>query len=130
MTATGYLSEKYVQSMSEFGRPVRLPRSGGYLLQRPIEGTERFRRDRAVSPFCCTDWSSLPADLAGLEGQVVSVVAGDRPVRSRGPGRPGEWLQPWIGAIQGPLRHRPGSPTRAVGVPAPPPQCAQEHWHG
>ncbi len=74
MRTTGYLNEKYIQSMSEFGRPVRLPRSGGFLLERKIAGTEE---SDAIGPYpllCCSDWSGLPDDLAGLEGRLVSVV--------------------------------------------------------
>jgi hypothetical protein len=74
MRPTGYLSEKYTQSMSQLGRPVRLSRSGGFLLRRVIEGTDDFDAIGPYPLFCCTDWSSLPADLAELEGQVVSVV--------------------------------------------------------
>jgi hypothetical protein len=87
MGPTGYLSEKYVQSMGEFGRPVRLPRSGGFLLERPIPGTAD--RD-ALGPyplFCCTDWPSLSADLADLQGRLVSVVVVTDPF---GPEAPAE----------------------------------------
>jgi hypothetical protein len=74
MQPTGYLSESYVQSMCEFGQPMRLARSGGFVLRRAIAGTGDFD---AIGPYpllCCTDWSSLPADLVDLEGQVVSIV--------------------------------------------------------
>jgi hypothetical protein len=74
MRPTGYLSEEYVQSMCEFGRPTRLPRSGGFVLRRAIPGTDDCDAIGPYPLFCCADWSSLPADLADLEGRVVSVV--------------------------------------------------------
>ena len=72
--STGYLSETYVQSMSEVGSPIRMPRSGGFLVRRPIAGTDAFDAVGAYPLFCCTDWSSLPDDLADLKEPVVSVV--------------------------------------------------------
>jgi hypothetical protein len=74
MSPNGYTSPSYVASLAEFGRPVRLPQSGGFLLERSIPGTSL--RD-AIGPyplFCCADWSGLPADLASLEGHLVTVV--------------------------------------------------------
>jgi hypothetical protein len=74
MLLTGYTSPSYVASLAEYGRPVRLPKSGGFLLERNIPGT--FEHD-AMGPyplFCCREWSSLPADFANLKGRVVTVV--------------------------------------------------------
>jgi hypothetical protein len=74
MAQTGYLSPKYTSSLEEFGRPVWLPQSGGALLVRSIPGTTE---SDAIGPYpllCCLDWTALPADLASLDGAVVSVV--------------------------------------------------------
>ena len=74
MSPTGYQSPGYVASLREFGRPLSLSRTGGFLLERAIPGTDD--RD-AMGPyplFCCRDWSALPRDLADLEGRVVSIV--------------------------------------------------------
>jgi hypothetical protein len=100
MGQAGYLSEKYVQSLGEFGCPVRLPRCGGYLVERPIPGTAD--RD-AVGPyplFCCTDWPALPADLAALGGRVVSVVVVTDPF---GPEAPSELA---VGFSHGLIRYK------------------------
>ena len=35
---TGYLHPRYAASLSEFGDPLHLPRSGGWLLKRPVGG--------------------------------------------------------------------------------------------
>ncbi len=74
MEPTGYLSEKYVQSLGEFGRAMPLSRSGGFLLQRPIPGTADGDAIGPYPLFCCADWHALPADLADLLGRLVSVV--------------------------------------------------------
>ncbi len=86
MRTTGYLSEKYIQSMSEFGRPERLPRSGGFLLMRAIGGTDDSDAIGPYPLFCCTNWSGLAGDLAELEGRVVSVVVVTDPFGPVDPG--------------------------------------------
>jgi hypothetical protein len=63
-----------VASLSQYGRPLALPGSGGFLLERRVPGAEAFDAMGPYPLFCCTDWSALPADLARLEGRVVSVV--------------------------------------------------------
>jgi hypothetical protein len=60
--------------MHDFGQPVRLPRPGGFLLRRAIAGTDDFDAIGPYLLFCCTDWSSLPADLAELGDRVVGAV--------------------------------------------------------
>ena len=39
MLGTSYLSEDYARSLSEFGTPLELPHSQGWVLTRQIEGT-------------------------------------------------------------------------------------------
>ena len=41
MSPTGYQSPGYVASLREFGRPLSLSRTGGFLLERAIPGTDR-----------------------------------------------------------------------------------------
>src|SRR4051812_33133883 len=56
MSPTGYQGPGYVASLREFGRPLSLSRTGGFLLERAIPGTAD--RD-AMGPyplFCCRDW--------------------------------------------------------------------------
>ena len=70
----GYLNALYVESLREFGTPLHLPRSNGWLLERPIEGTSL--RD-AMGPyplFACDDWSKLREDLEDHRGRLVSVA--------------------------------------------------------
>ena len=72
---TGYLNPQYVEAFSEFGTPLYLPNSGGWLLARPIPGTSN--RD-AMGPyplFACQDWSKLHKDINNLEEtDLISLV--------------------------------------------------------
>lgn len=72
--AAGYAHPKYAQSFAEFGAPLRLPRSQGWLLQRRIPGSE-YRDAMGCYPiFSCLYWSELHADLNELRDQLVSVA--------------------------------------------------------
>jgi hypothetical protein len=73
MNAYGYLSFLYTKSLSEFGTPLALKHSGGWLIQKKITG---FDCEDAMGPypiFSCQDWSRLHEDLDELEGRLVSV---------------------------------------------------------
>jgi hypothetical protein len=70
----GYAHPAYARALAEFGRPIALDASRGWLLERPIPGTEE--RD-AIGPyplFACGDWPALRADLDSLAGRLVSVT--------------------------------------------------------
>ena len=72
--AAGYLSPAYTESLAELGSPLALPRSGSWLLRRPVAPGI----SDAMGPyplFCCRDWRALGADLdelaaAGARGDV------------------------------------------------------------
>src|SRR5262249_29691503 len=68
----GYEHPDYAASLSEFGVPILLPRSGGWALRRPIPGTSRRDLMGPYPLFFCRDWSRLPDDLAESVGDVVS----------------------------------------------------------
>jgi hypothetical protein len=70
---TGYMHRGYAESMAEFGTPRELPRSGGWLLERPIPGTDSVDAMGCYPLFSCQDWSRLHMDLNDLEGELVSV---------------------------------------------------------
>jgi hypothetical protein len=74
MVLTGYTCPSYAASLAEFGRPLALPNSGGFLLERIISGTSDHDAMGPYPLFCCTDWSGLRADFADLNGRVVTVV--------------------------------------------------------
>lgn len=75
MSATGYLHPLYAASLAEDAAPQRLPRSGAWILRRPIS---ECALEDAVGPYpilACVDWAGLPADLADLDGNLVSLSA-------------------------------------------------------
>jgi Acetyltransferase (GNAT) domain len=70
---SGYADPRYAASLAEFGEPRALPRSEGWLLERPVaDGARDLSGPYPL--FACRDWTGLAADLAELEGQVVSAV--------------------------------------------------------
>lgn len=69
----GYLHPSYARSLDEFGEPVELPRSGGWILKRPIPGTPYLDGMGCYPIFACQDWSGLKKDLDQLESQLVSL---------------------------------------------------------
>jgi len=72
--SAGYAHPAYAHSLREFGTPRALPRSGGFLLERAVPGSDR--RD-AIGPyplFACQDWSALAADLDEVCRDLVSVA--------------------------------------------------------
>ena len=85
MLRCGYLSPEYVASQAECGQPLNLPHSGGWLLERPIPGSEAVDAMGPYPIFCCSDWSALGDDLAGLGDRLVSLVLVTDPF---GPGGP------------------------------------------
>ena len=71
---TGYLHPRYAASLSEFGDPLHLPRSGGWLLKRPVGGI--LVDAMGTYPlFVCADWKSLQCDFDELGRSLVSVIA-------------------------------------------------------
>ena len=69
----GYAGRAYVDSLAEFGEPIRLERSGGYLLRRRIPDTNAYDAMGAYPLFFCRDWNALNDDLAALPDDIVSV---------------------------------------------------------
>jgi hypothetical protein len=74
MLRTGYLSPEYLASLADLGRPLPLPRSGGFLVERRIPGSETVDAMGPYPIFCCRDWSALADDMADLGDRVVTVV--------------------------------------------------------
>jgi hypothetical protein len=71
---TGYLHPEYAKSLSEFGTPIHLPASEGWVLKRAIEGTSEHDAMGCYPLFCCTNWSGLRQDVEALRNDLVSVV--------------------------------------------------------
>ena len=70
---TGYLHPDYAKSLSEFGAPLQLPESGGWLLKRAIDGVEVDAMG-TYPLFACSDWNSLKCDFDQVGKSLVSVV--------------------------------------------------------
>jgi hypothetical protein len=70
---TGYVHPDYARSLVEFGEPLDLPRSGGWILCRPIPGFSDRDAMGCYPLFACVDWSLLRQDLDALEGGLVSL---------------------------------------------------------
>jgi hypothetical protein len=73
MIVTGYLHPKYAESLCEFGEPLHLPKSGGWLLTRQVDGDQADAMS-AYPLFVCLDWKSLKSDFDQLGKSLVSVV--------------------------------------------------------
>lgn len=73
-TATGYLHRSHAESLAEFGTPRALPSCGGWLLERPIPGTDARDAMGCYPLFACRDWAGLALDLDALQDELVSVA--------------------------------------------------------
>jgi len=73
--AQGYAHPSYAASLDEFGTPRRLRHSGGWLLERHIQGTSARDAMGCYPIFACPDWRGLEADLNEIDDLVcVSLV--------------------------------------------------------
>lgn len=66
---------RYARAMENGGTAFELPRSKGWLLRRRIPGARDDDAAGCYPLFACRDWDGLPADLAELGDDLVSVVA-------------------------------------------------------
>lgn len=71
---TGYAHPAYAQSLAEFGTPVHLPRSSGWILERAIPNTSYCDAMGCYPVFACRDWSELHLDLEELDRGLVSLA--------------------------------------------------------
>lgn len=72
-----YADPAYAASLAEFGEPVGLRRSGGWLLERPIHGTGHHDLTGPYPLFSCVDWDRLEADLVDQDDAVSVVLVAD-----------------------------------------------------
>ena len=73
MNDSGYLHPLYAQSLVEYGTPLELPASKGWILKRPILETSEFDGMGCYPIFACQDWSALEKDMAWLDNQLISL---------------------------------------------------------
>ena len=69
----GYAAKEYARSFAEFGEPLALPRSGGWLLARALPDESGHDATGCYPLFCCTDWERLRHDLQDLPTKIVAV---------------------------------------------------------
>lgn len=69
----GYGHPRYAESLAEFGTPRRLPRSGGWVLERPIPECPYRDAMGCYPQFACRDWRGLQADLDDLADDLVCI---------------------------------------------------------
>lgn len=69
--ATGYAHQSYAHSLSEWGSPRELPKSRGWILERPI-GETNYRDGMGCYPiFSCNDWKNIKEDLDEIREEMV-----------------------------------------------------------
>jgi Acetyltransferase (GNAT) domain len=69
-----YRNPLYARSLAEFGTPLHLPHSDGWLLRRPIPNSSEQDAVGCYPLFDCGDWKLLDADISRLESQAISVA--------------------------------------------------------
>jgi Acetyltransferase (GNAT) domain len=69
----GYQTQQYAHALGEIGNAVHLPRCDGWLLERPIPGSEAVDAAGGYPFFSCRNWSELGADIEALGGRFVAV---------------------------------------------------------
>ena len=79
MAFVGYLHPGYAQTLSEFGTPVGLPRSGAWFLKRAIPGSGDLDGIGCYPYLACGDWSALASDLEALGDELVTFAAAPDP---------------------------------------------------
>jgi hypothetical protein len=73
---TGYLSWQYADALNEFGTPRQLPRSGSWILERPIADTGLSDAMGLYPLLSACHWPELARDIEELaEAGLVSLVA-------------------------------------------------------
>jgi hypothetical protein len=76
-TSQGYADPAYAASLAEFGAPRYLPRSGGWVLERSIPGSQARDAMGCYPLFVCQDWRALESDLDELQGLVSLSLVSD-----------------------------------------------------
>lgn len=75
LTLTGYGHPAYARSLSEFGVPIELTRSGAWILRRRIPESSLYDAMGCYPIFCCSDWSQLSHDIEEIGTSLVSLSA-------------------------------------------------------
>lgn len=71
MKLMGYLHPEYAASFSQFGKPIEMSNSRGWILMRGIDGSQYQDASGCYPFFACQDWSKLAEDLNLLSGESI-----------------------------------------------------------
>jgi len=69
----GYLHRSYAESLAEFGEPIYLPKCEGWILKRPIPGSNHFDAMGCYPLFMCKNWSYINYDLESIKDKLISL---------------------------------------------------------
>lgn len=75
--ARGYAHPAYAAALAEIGRPRRLSHSDGWVLERPIPGTDLHDAVGCYPLFACARWDGLERDVRELTGVVSLTLVTD-----------------------------------------------------
>jgi hypothetical protein len=75
LVKAAYADKDYAASLSEFGKPRQLTRSGGWILERSIPGSSSKDAMGCYPLFSCEDWTGLREDLEGIGGDDVIALS-------------------------------------------------------
>ena len=71
---TGYQHPLYADALSEFGEPLPLDRSKGWMLKRRIPGTSWFDAIGCYPFFSSRNWEALSKDIDSLQDSCITVT--------------------------------------------------------
>jgi Acetyltransferase (GNAT) domain len=74
LTLEGYFNPLYACSLDEFGSPILLRHSQGWLLEREVPGTKLHDLMGCYPLFSCLDWQALAEDIKEVPDRYVSLV--------------------------------------------------------
>ncbi len=71
----GFSHPLYLETLNALGQPIYLPKSNGWVLERPIGNTGHFDLMGNYPYLSCRNWTRLKEDLSDLRKRYVSLVA-------------------------------------------------------
>jgi hypothetical protein len=89
---TGYGHPAYAKSLAEFGEPLELPCSGGWLLERLVPSRPERDAMGCYPLFSASNWSQLGKDLDNIGPRLVSVALVADPFGDYSPQQLSTWF--------------------------------------
>jgi hypothetical protein len=89
---SGYADRGYAESLGEWGTPRHLPCCDGSILVRSIPESALVDGMGPYPLFACRDWDALGADVAELDGELVSLTLVTDPFGAAAPAQLAEWF--------------------------------------